>query len=287
MLFRLGMSIDEAIREYVEIGKSVFSQISEEARSWQLEIAVGKMIQRQNGVDEVRARKMPMRVPMNSTKSRAYDIPNAFSQWILTVNCSFVCAGRKENVTKPIHFPTWNPTSRGFIRPNCTVMEAVRATCATPTIFKDVPILEEANIEPLQYTGADLRWNNPVLHVWEEAKAEFTSLNISHIVSIGTGATGIIAHGPDFSTTLKNIARDCETTYEEAAQMLRQEAPKIEFIRLNVEQGLQDMSWKEWEKFGVIKAHTEAYLQVQEVDQKLENLVTHVQGVCEFQVSVL
>ena len=204
---------------------------------------------------------------------------------MLIVSRSFVCAGRKENITKPIHFSTWSPITRGFIRPNCTIMEAVRATCATPKIFQDVPILEEANIEPIGYTGADLRWNNPVLHVWEEAKAEFTSLNISHMVSIGTGATGIIAHGPDYSKTLETIARDCETTYEEAAQMLRQEAPKVKFLRLNVEQGLQDMSWKEWEKFGVIKVHTEAYLQEHEVDKKLENLVTHV---CEFlEVSML
>ena len=99
MLFRLGMSIDEAIREYTEIGKSVFSQTSEEARSSQLEIAVGKMIQRQKRVDEVKARKMPMRVPSISTKSRAYvplifliRSPNGCS---LLVAVSFVQDARK------------------------------------------------------------------------------------------------------------------------------------------------------------------------------------------------
>ena len=54
-----------------------------------------------------------------------------------------VCAGRKENITKPIHFSTWFHCSNLYHY----------GSCATPKIFQDVPILEEANIEPIRCTG--------------------------------------------------------------------------------------------------------------------------------------
>jgi len=72
MLFRLGMSIEDAIQEYIKIGRSVYSQMNEEARSSQLETAVMKMIQRQTGVNEAKAKRMRMWDPVSPTKSRAY-----------------------------------------------------------------------------------------------------------------------------------------------------------------------------------------------------------------------
>ena len=269
MLFRLRMPIDAAIRAYVQIGKRVFSK---KDRSPELESAVVRTLSLE--------KKTLMWEPEFSrlTNSKAY-VPLIFlihSRNVYSLsNCSFVCAGRKSNVANPIHFPTWESKDQKFKRVNCTIVEAICATCATPNIFQDTSITEEpqADTRPIQYTGADLRWNNPVLDVWEEAKAAFTSSNISHIVSIGTGATEIVERHSDLSKTLMDIAKDCEKEYEEAARLLLEEVPRIKFIRLNVQQGLQTMEW-ETQEYGDIKVHTEAYLQEKEVDKKLDDIVT-------------
>ena len=126
---------------------------------------------------------------------------------------------------------------------------------------------------PISYIGADLRWNNPVKYVWQEAEVEFHGGGnaITWIVSIGTGKEEVISIQPSkFAKVLEKIARDCEETSETASAHC--DAMGWKYVRLNVDQGIQGMAWKEWGNHGLIEQHTKFYLKKVEVDNKLQLL---------------
>ena len=189
---------------------------------------------------------------------------------------SFVCSSSKDNLLFPVRFRMWNPGENPT--DNCTIIEAALATCAAPRIIAGVEIMGQ--VGPISYIGADLRWNNPVGYVWQEARSEFLSCRNANtcIVSIGTGKERVIAIQPsEFAECLKQIARDCEETSEMASKHC--DAMKWKYVRLNVDQGIQGMAWKEWgEHGGLIEQHTRYYLQKIEVDNKLKLLLENIES---------
>ena len=139
----------------------------------------------------------------------------------------------------------------------------------------------------IRYIGADLRWNNPVKYVWKEAvgispteaNGEFPGpsrgkATATCIVSVGTGKEEVIAIQPsELEESLKRIARDCEETSETASTHC--DAMGWRYVRLNVDQGIQGLAWKEWGTHGTdIELHTGSYLQKFDVDNKLQRLET-------------
>lgn len=113
-------------------------------------------------------------------------------------------------------------------------------------------------------------------YVLEEARSIFPDQNVICVVSIGTGAPGIIGfENPDSTTDLikvvKKIANDCEAVSEDVA---REFSDKDGFYcRLNVEHGLQGVGFEEWERLADIKTHTDRHLQKYEVSRKIDRLV--------------
>jgi len=173
----------------------------------------------------------------------------------------------------PVLFRTWSP--RRTSTDNCTIVEAVLATCATPGIIAGVEIKGESGL-PLRYGGSDLRWNNPVANVWEEAEVEFPSHTneIEFVVSIGTGKESVIGiqTSSQIAEVLKKLARDCELASDNASRHCKSKGWK--YIRLNVDGDLQDMAWKEWETHGgLVEIHTKSYLKKEEVNKELARLV--------------
>jgi len=179
----------------------------------------------------------------------------------------------------PVIFHMWNP---GPID-NCTVIEAALATCAAPGIIAGVAIKGQAGLYTT-YIGADLRWNNPAMSVLQKATKEFPGRGNLVIVSIRTGKEGVIAiehcESSQLTETLKKIARDCEETSERVSKHC--DAMGWEYFRLNVDQGVQGLAWKEWDKNGsVIQVHTASYLRQIAVEEKLGLLVESIRPMIE------
>ena len=155
---------------------------------------------------------------------------------------------------------------------NCKIWEAARATSAAPTFFKHIEI---GRAQP--YIDSGIGRNNPSRVVLDEAKALFGTRHIGCLVSVGTGHADTISIRKsrsfrqivptDVLDTLKAITTDCEAMHE-AMLGLFSNLP-ITYFRLNVEQGMQGIKFSEWEKLGIVEAHTAQYMRRKEVVEKL------------------
>jgi len=163
----------------------------------------------------------------------------------------------------------------------CKIWEAARATSAAPTFFKAIEI---GNKQP--FIDGGLGCNNPSRLVLKEAKAVFPTHQIGCLVSIGTGQAEVISiktsgffqqvASTDVIDALKAISTDCEAMHEDMS-LLFANSPNI-YFRINVEQGMQDIKFSEWEKIVNVEAHTMQYLRREEVGKKLTSLINAIKS---------
>ncbi|KAG6884656.1 hypothetical protein C0993_009237 [Termitomyces sp. T159_Od127] len=180
---------------------------------------------------------------------------------------------------------------------DCTVVQAARATAATPDLFKPVFITFGGVSET--FIGAGLRYSNPSNLTLDEAVIVFgLSQPVSCLVNIGAGNSGYIswkpnnAFNPKMMELLHKIAIDCEDIAEHLTKNYMQ-MPGF-FYRLSVSQGLQKMAVDDWSKQGEIQTHSLAYLQEAKTTEQLNDLVktlhscsekTTLGALCKFFIS--
>jgi len=167
---------------------------------------------------------------------------------------------------------------------NCTIWESARATTAAPAFFKRIVIGEPAASHP--YIDGGVGCNNPITQVLEEASLVFPDRQVACIISIGAGqADTICIPEPrglqrvlplDVVEAMQEIATDCERSAETVAR--RFQGTSNVYFRYNVEQGLQNVGLAQWERLDEVTAHTEHYLRMVEVDQKLGDGVAALQA---------
>jgi hypothetical protein len=137
------------------------------------------------------------------------------------------------------------------------------------------------------FVDAGLGCNNPVKQLLQEATQEFGEREVSCIVSIGTGkpkVTGFKKSGfglqrvlpTDLIKALASMATDAEAEATDMKERYRN-CPGL-YYRLNVDRGLESISLEEWEKLGEVKTHTLAYLQDQDVSQKVDEIAKALIG---------
>jgi patatin-like phospholipase/acyl hydrolase len=163
----------------------------------------------------------------------------------------------------------------------CKIWEAARATSAAPTFFKHIEI---GNKQP--FIDGGLGCNNPSKLVLKEAQVVFPTQQIGCLVSIGIGQAEVISIRTsgffqqivptDVNDALKAISTDCEATHEDML-LLFANSPNI-YFRINVEQGMQGISFSEWEKMANVEAHTMQYMKRKEVGEKLTSMINAIQS---------
>jgi predicted acylesterase/phospholipase RssA len=162
---------------------------------------------------------------------------------------------------------------------DCTIWEAARATTAAPTFFKGIEIGGPGWKE--RFIDGAFGRNNPIGQVFEEAELVFPNGRVACAISIGTGQAQTIAIPKpglfqrilpsDVVNAIVKIATHCERTAEETERRFKP-SPNI-YFRLNVEQGMQNITLAQWDRLGEVATHTNQYLLKAEVDQKLEAAV--------------
>ena len=186
---------------------------------------------------------------------------------------------RIKNAASPELFRTY--TVGGHANYNCFIWEAARATTAALTFFKSISIRGKDGLEE-EFCDGGLKWNNPVQVVIKEGEKVFgPKRRVACIVSIGTGHQSAIGlkHANWYQALLpenainllKDLATDCEDKAEEC-QKRYGDVPSL-YSRFNVDHGLEEVSWADWDMLGDVKTHTRSYLEKQLVDQKLDQLV--------------
>ncbi|KAH8802393.1 acyl transferase/acyl hydrolase/lysophospholipase, partial [Flagelloscypha sp. PMI_526] len=146
----------------------------------------------------------------------------------------FVLASSSSNMAFPRIYRNYivreNQTS------DCAVRQAACATMAMPGLFEPVEI--GIGIVRESIVGGEMRWNNPVRYLAEEASAIFSGHHVACVVSIGSGHPRIVSMSSDLANMFKSIATDCQLQANEI-DVRYAEVPEL-YWRLEVEQGLQD-----------------------------------------------
>jgi hypothetical protein len=127
-----------------------------------------------------------------------------------------------------------------------------------------------------------------VKQLLEEAAREFgKERDVGCILSVGTGkpkVTGFKKSGfglqrvlpLDLIKALTSMATDSEAEAVEMKERYRN-FPGL-YYRLNVDRGLESVSFEEWEKLGEVKTHTMAYLNDQDVSREVDEIVKALIG---------
>jgi len=183
----------------------------------------------------------------------------------------------------PTLFRSWVPSSNQNY--DCSIVQAARATTAAPTIFKAI---EFGHPTAQRYLDGGLRCNNPVKYVVEEARSLYPDRPFSCVLSLGTGTSSVIGlERPDsfqnmLPTTLvevlRRIATDCDEQSEAMAKQLYQRDKPNSYFRLNVNEGLQNVSLAEWSRLDEVETHTVQYLRTSDVEQKVDRIVRLLDG---------
>jgi hypothetical protein len=141
-----------------------------------------------------------------------------------------------------------------------------------------------------EYIDGGIGCNNPTKMLIKEAIREFDpQTKISCILSIGTGRpklSSVDAPGAkqriyprelidalaSFATSSADVAKDVDSQYRKFPGLMH---------RLNVEEGLEEVSLDEWNKLGDVRSHTIEYLRREDVDKRIETIVAALRGAPE------
>jgi hypothetical protein len=151
---------------------------------------------------------------------------------------------------------------------NPTIIEAVRASWATPGLFPS--ILLGANLMREELVSAVNGFNNPTLETIKEAKDIFgKERRVSCLLSLGTGQADIRSTASkDFMT---KTAQDTETIARESQ---RRFGSLGIYFRFSVERGMDSEGVIGEEALGAIAAHTSVYLEGDDSAKRLDRFVT-------------
>ncbi|KAF8594058.1 FabD/lysophospholipase-like protein [Ceratobasidium sp. AG-I] len=263
LMGRLKLSIDHTIEYCVEILERVFKD-----RKWlsrdsvfsatTLEAVIGEIVARHCGRADARMINLE-------------DQPDGCRVLVCTRTADAIRAG----ITTCIR--TYRVSANQG--PDCTIVEAVRATTATPGMFKQAQIREHGVAVP--YVGGGLECNNPTDRLLADMSMVFPERPVACVVSIGCGQhhSGSVPHARIYDAFLPSkllrvtqaIATDCERTHQYLAR--RFEHAKDVYFRFNTEHGIQDFNRDDLTKLPGVQAHAQVYLQDASVNASMNSAV--------------
>ncbi|CAE6361816.1 unnamed protein product [Rhizoctonia solani] len=272
MLGRLHMSIDDAIKSYLHLMRTVFSE-RKFTMKWDTGAFKSTVLER-----ELKDLISRMAGDPNATLMQSAGGGEAQCKVIVYAMSSF-------NLTSstPIPFRSYSSATAASSRP---IWEVLRATTAHPGLFKAI----EVDVEGLgirnRFTHGGLGCANPTPYLLEEAKNEYPHRAVASIISIGTGqpktiqvTTGNLGSSrTDRGSAIVKAMQAAHEMAEGSERVAEEMARRFAVIdhgyyRLNVQQGTQGVESDDWERLDEIAEHTRAYLDQAEVRLKLDRLV--------------
>lgn len=276
MLGRLRMTTTEALQTYDDVAGNIFSNSNRRGKGLKfpkfkegpLVQIVQDMVRDFSDTDTmVRPAMSPAMSPtMRNRKGKA-----------------FVCAVEPDKLGSAQRFRTYTVEDEAdqWLK-DCKIWEAARATTAATMFFKEITITY--NTISKRFIDGALGYNNPVEELIDEAGHILSrKRKVGAIVSLGTGTkpkglrstedVGFLALPYGFSAgkTLKDIAVDPEAAHRRVRDKLK--AYPDTYFRFNVPGGAVEIGLEDWQKMGVLKERTKAYLAQEEVEKEMEALV--------------
>jgi hypothetical protein len=177
----------------------------------------------------------------------------------------------------PVLFRTYQTVDDDMVY--CPIWQAAHATSALPSFLKPVVVGPSGSCQ--SYVDGGIGFQNPALQVLREAESIFPGQEVACFISIGSGRRAPISISkPTFIErilpihlvkAMASICVDCEAT-SQAMVLCFRKTPDV-YFRFNVDQGLQEISFAQWDQLEKVKAHTRYYLRSQEIDHRITDAV--------------
>jgi patatin-like phospholipase/acyl hydrolase len=165
-----------------------------------------------------------------------------------------VLAITKDNVdAPPTLFKTYD-TSASL--DSCTIWQVARATSAATTFFKSIKV----GRDEIEFVDAGFGYNNPCEILIEEAQRQFPDRGQMCVLSIGTGLGDIVTIDNTRLSIINALKKMATSSKKVAARLNGRYGDNGQYYRLNVDQGLQDITLSDWDKASKISAHTRNYI---------------------------
>ncbi|KAJ2988984.1 hypothetical protein NUW58_g3700 [Xylaria curta] len=257
MLGRLGMTVDECIRAYENVGRAAFTPKltllpfappKGAFSATALEAAVKKVV-KDNCTE---AQCVTQRRQGQPTVDTCPHEDLGFRD--TTCTKTVVLAITKANVdARPTLFTTYDP-SMAF--QDCTIWQVARATSAATTFFKSI----ELGRDKIEFIDAGFGYNNPCEVLIEEAEKQFPDRRQLQILSIGTGLGDVVEIKNTRKSILTALKKMASSSTAVADRLVDRYSDKVPYFRFNVSRGLEDITLSDWQKTSKISAHTRNYL---------------------------
>ena len=275
-LGHLRMNVDEAIEVLQDVALAVFPDNSQpksdpETRMRQLGESVKSILQ---------ARGIPPDRKMQDTGEgfegcKLYvSSPCIFTQLIFF---RALYAAAAANLGHPVVLRNYKHRGSSL---NPTIVEAICATMATPPSFSAIKFGPRGRQQT--FKGGPRGANNPTRELLKEASTIFGREKlVAQIVSLGCGRSHISSiernsDTDDVSRSVQDMLVDCEAVARELSTRL---CDMDEYLRLNVERGMDHLRMNEWHDLGPIETHTSAYVGTAEISEAIEDSLWRLQGV--------
>jgi patatin-like phospholipase/acyl hydrolase len=175
---------------------------------------------------------------------------------------------------------------------HATIVQAALATSAATSFFEPV------TIGGRQYVDGALQANNPVNEMWSEAQDIWCPRDgalekvLKCVISIGTGNPGMISLNDNALTFLtKTLVQIATKTVEPAKTFMEHHRGLLDshkYLRLNVEQGLQEVGLDGYEERNKIETATLQYLDEMDRRFKIQDVAKSLgQKQCTYQEEVV
>ncbi|ETS80274.1 hypothetical protein PFICI_07803 [Pestalotiopsis fici W106-1] len=235
MLGRLGMTVDECIRAYDQVGEAAFTP---KTRS-RLSIAPPRGAYSATNLEEAIKKVVSALAPTITGPLTGYSV---------------VLAITKDNVDAPPTLFTTYDTSAAF--EGCTIWQIARATSAATTFFKPIQL----GRDKIDFIDAGFGHNNPCEVLIEEAQRQYPHRKHLQVLSIGTGLGNVVSIKDSRVSILKALKKMATTSKNVATRLEDRYGGSGSYYRFNVERGLEDITLSDWQKTSNISAHTGNYL---------------------------
>ncbi|KAK6850534.1 hypothetical protein PG987_000168 [Apiospora arundinis] len=257
MLGRLGMTVDECIRAYKNVGRAAFTPkwtflpIAPPKGAFSATALEGaiKRVVREHCTEPIcimqrrQGRPTADTCPHNDLRLRD-----------ATCTKTVILAITKANVnTGPTLFKLYD-SSTTF--QDCTIWQVARATSAATTFFKSI----ELGRDKIEFIDAGFGYNNPCEVLIEEAEKQFPDRSRLHVLSIGTGLGDVVGIRDSRRSILKALKTMASSSKAVATRQGGRYTDTGTYYRFNVERGLDDIALSDWQETSRIAAHTHNYL---------------------------
>jgi hypothetical protein len=146
----------------------------------------------------------------------------------------------------------------------CTFVDAACAAIAAPQHFSSVTI--GPRLREQRFCGIPHGFDNPMREVLKESQLVFGETTpVSLVLSLGSGQRA------QLSNSDHDLTRQSRILCEGVARDLQYQWHGItEYLRLNIDKGIENVKLDDWSTLGSIETHTDVYLEMTPITKYID-----------------